>query len=59
MLYRNVLISHLPGFVLCMDQYIIQILSHINLAALHLRTFVKHLLHAVHHIRCLETHFLQ
>ena len=47
MLYRNIFITKHLHLILCRNQYLIQILSHIRLTALYLRTLLNQLLHPV------------
>ncbi len=58
MLHRHVLISHLLCLVLRMNQGLIQLLSHILLPSLHLRTLSQCLLGPVNQKLLVDTHLL-
>ena len=59
MLHGDIFISHLRCLILRMDQYIVQVLSHKNLAALYLGTLREQFFHTVHDVGRLKAHFLQ
>ena len=59
MLNRDIFISHLLRLILGMDQDIVEILPHIRLSALYLRTFADRLLHPVDEKLPLDAHFLK
>ena len=58
MLYRNILISHALGLVLSRDQYLVQILAHIDLTALYLDTLFQCCFGTVDKMLLLDFHFL-
>ena len=58
MLYGNIFVSHLFRLILCGCKHLIQLSSHINLAALYLYTLANRVLHPVHKVFLLNTHFL-
>ena len=59
MLYRNILITHLLCFILCMDQCIVQILTDKHLPSLYFRTLIQKLFYSVNKQRTLNAHLFQ
>ena len=58
MLHRNIFVAHLSGFILCGCQNLIQLSSHIDLAALYFHTLAHRILRPVHKVFLLDSHFL-
>ena len=58
MLHRNIFVSHLLCFIFCVDQSLIQILSDIDLSALHFRALAKTFFHTIDKQLLLDSHFL-
>ena len=56
MLYRHIFVSHLFGFIFCMDQCIIKILPYVRLAALYLGSFPYRLFYTVHNQILVQSH---
>ena len=58
MLYGDIFISQCLCFILCAEQYLIQLLADIRLTALHLDSFLQALFHTGSKSLCINPHFL-